>query len=161
MSHSSIQPIPADRPVADSRVCPFCLRSVYSLREGKGHRYPCPCIDIERVSDRWNQYAVEAREDAEQDREAADTPSVQGGGPNPLARMGSARGRSPEPLTASTPREMSTRGQSGPNRPAEPVEAVTSVGGFGGYGTPDAQQATPEPDPRWQDIDNPFWVEEF
>ena len=109
MSLSSIQPIPADRPVADSRVCPFCLRSVYSLREGKGHRYPCPCIDIERVSDRWNQYAVEAREDAEQDREGADTPSVQGGGAMP-------------------------GGASDVRRP---------------------------PEPRWQDIDNPFWVEEF
>ena len=123
MSHSSIQPIPADRPVADSRVCPFCLRAVHSLREGKGHRYPCPCIDIERVS------AVRASRHDEQPgsvgrsggdplgdrtpagRVTADTPSVQGGGPNPLARTGSARGRSPEP--------------------------------------------------RWQDIDNPFWVEEF
>src|SRR3990167_147392 len=132
MSHSSIQPVAAPRPMTDSRVCPFCLRSVYSLREGKGHRYPCPCIDIERVS------AGEGRPDAgnsvtEQNparRGApADTPSVQGGGPNPLARMGSARGRSPEPLTASTPREMSTRGQSGPNRPAKPVEAVAPLEG--------------------------------
>ena len=85
MSHSSVQPIHVPRPMIDSRVCPFCLRSVYSLREGKGHRYPCPCIDIERVSDRWNQYAVEARDDAAQE----------------------------------------------------------------------------SPEPRWQDIDNPFWVEEF
>ena len=88
MSHSSIQPVPAPRPMTDPGTCPFCLRSVYSLREGKGHRYPCPCPDIERAPDRWNQYAVEAREDAEQNR------------------------------------------------------------------------ANP-PEPRWQDIDNPFWVEEF
>ena len=114
MSHSSIQPIPAPRPMTDSRVCPFCLRSVYSLREGKGHRYPCPCIDIERVSDRWNQYAVEAREDAEQDREAADTPSVQGGDAAPGSHANGVSGTRAHP-----------------------------------------------PELHWQDIDNPFWVEEF
>ena len=109
MSHGSVQPIPAYRPVADPRACPFCLRAVHSLREGKGHRYPCPCPDIDHDSlsapyrgySRFEPYPLHG----------ADTPSVQGGGPNPLARTGSARGRSPEP--------------------------------------------------RWQDIDNPFWVEEF
>ena len=55
---------------------------------------------------------MEAREDAEQDREAADTPSVQGdGGLGPVGGAGSSAARPPEP--------------------------------------------------RWQDIDNPFWVEEF
>src|SRR3990167_9050389 len=124
MSHSSIQPVAAPRPMTDPRTCPFCLRSVYSLREGKGHRYPCPCIDIERVSAPRRGGGLESgitpvltgasgagRIPVTGSQVGADTPSVQGGGPNPLARTGSARGRSHEP--------------------------------------------------RWQDIDNPFWVEEF
>ena len=117
MSYSSVQPIPTPRPMTDSRICPFCLRSVYSLREGKGHRYPCPCIDIERVS---------------APRDEVDQSGAQ--------RLGEQRGQGPR-VGADTP-------------------SVQGGGGLGPVGGAGSSAARP-PEPRWQDIDNPFWVEEF
>jgi len=56
VSYASALPVPRGKPLADVRTCPYCKRSIEGLRRGLGHKYPCPCIDIERVSaPAWRQ----------------------------------------------------------------------------------------------------------
>lgn len=58
---SAERPWDPPKPWADPGKCPFCLRSIYTIRE-RGHGTPCPCPRLEEPDyDEQDREAAELR----------------------------------------------------------------------------------------------------